>query len=190
MKFSIITPTLQRDSLRRCVESVVTQSHQDREHIIAIDSDTLNARLLEGCFYPRQTWVVMGGHTGNYGNQARCKACDVATGDYFVWLDDDNALYHPEALADIAASLESANSPDWAIFPIHRHGRPFFYDPPGMCYVDSANMVVKRTIGRWPDIEAREADGVLAERLKAEYPYVSFPDVKPIITMEVSSNGI
>jgi hypothetical protein len=84
-----------------------------------------------------------------------------------------------------------AGNPDWAIFPIHRHGSYFFNDPPGLCMTDTLNVVVKREIGRWPDIQAREADGHFVEALKASHPnYASFPHFRPIGVMEYSSNGI
>lgn len=168
MRFSIITPTLNRPSLERCKLSVKLQHFTDWEHIIEVDEN----------------------HSGLWGNPQRVAAWEKATGDYVLYLDDDNYLAHPSALQDIHDALESERWPDWALFPIHRHGSWFMLLPPGMCMTDTANMIIKREIGRWPDIEAREADGVLAERLNANYAYSAFPKVKPIIVMEKSSNGV
>jgi hypothetical protein len=113
-----------------------------------------------------------------------------AKGDYLLGCDDDNSLYTDHALADIAAALESAALPAFAIFPIHRHGRWFFHDPPGTCMTDTMNVVARREIGRWPDIVTREADGHWVERMKLNHNYVVFPDVEPIGMMEKSSDGI
>lgn len=189
MKFSIVTPTLQRESLIRCCQSVDQQTYADWEHLVQVDSSEFNMEIIEQVEGPQRFIAHDRSHHGHYGNHARALACDAAAGDYFVWLDDDNYMADPVALQRIERYLESAHFPDWALFPIHRHGSVFLLQPPGMCMTDSANMVVKREIGRWPDIEAREADGVLAERLKA-YPYVAFPQCAPIIVMEKSSNGI
>lgn len=127
--------------------------------------------------------------THQWGNYQRHSAWEYACGDYIIHLDDDNYLAHPNALRDIAACLDAAGDAAWALFPIMRHGSRFLLTPPGMCMTDSANMVIKREFARWPDTPVREADGMLAERLKAEHPYVIFPDCAPIIVMEKSSDG-
>jgi hypothetical protein len=187
--FSIITPSLQRESLVRLCRSVEANPEYLWEHIVALDSPTPDWGLIAKCAHPNRNFLFCGERHGHYGNHARVMACDAATGNYFVWADDDNYFAYENVLHDMAMALESAGNPPFALFPIMRHGSYFLYDPPGMCRTDSANIVVKRDIGRWPDIEAREADGVLVERLRDNYPYVSFPDFKPIIVMEHSSNG-
>jgi len=181
-----------RESLVRCCESVDAQTFAEEwEHIIAVDSDTLGEVLLKRIEHSQRIVFTCGKKFGNYGNHARWMAWGYATGDFLIGLDDDNFLAHPNALQDIHDALESPRPyPAWALFPIMRHGSKFLLEPPGMCMTDTANMVIRREYGRWPDIEAREADGVLAERLKAEYPYVSFPQLNPIIVMEKSSDGI
>ena len=187
--FSIITPTLSRQSLIRCCESVNEQTFESWEHIVAIDGGEYNEALMAKVEHPKRIIFQLLPKRGNFGNQARHAAWNYASGDYLVYLDDDNEMLHINALAEIQMALESANYPPWGLFAIMRHGWWFLMDPPGMCHTDSANMVVQRDLGRWPDIVAREADGVLAERLK-EHPYVAFPKVKPIILMERSSNGV
>lgn len=193
LTITIITPSLQRESLVRCCQSVDRQTYTDGwQHIVALDCapEDINHDLLAKIQHPQRIVFCCGQKFGNYGNHARYMAWEKATGDYLAALDDDNSMYSDHALADIANALESANRPDWAIFPIHRHGRYFFNDPPGMCMSDSANILVKIELGRWPDIVAREADGVLVEKLKSKYSYAAFPNVEPIILMEHSSNGV
>lgn len=187
MKFSIITPSLNRDSLERCCESVDAQTFTGGfEHLIAFDGFPGNRTYA----HPKNRNLYSFRETHQWGNFQRHSAWKYAEGEYLIYCDDDNTLASPDALKDIADRLELAGNPVWAIFPIMRHGRWFFNDPPGMCMTDTANIVVKREFGRWPDIEAREADGVLADRLKAEHPYVAFPDCPPIVIMERSSNGV
>jgi hypothetical protein len=179
-----------RQSLVRCCESINTQTFDSWQHVIAVDSDVFDDSLMEKIKHPRREIFLCGQRFGNYGNHARWMAWERATASYLAMLDDDNYLAHPGALADIADALVSAQFPDFAIFPIFRHGSRFFNDPPGLCMTDTANVVVKREIGRWPDIEAREADGHWVEALKAKYKYATFPQCPPIITMEYSSNGV
>jgi hypothetical protein len=156
---------------------------------VAVDSDKYNDELIAQIQHPQREIFLCGQKFGHYGNHARWMAWEKATGTYCIYCDDDNYLAHDHALEDIAVALESANYPQWGIFPMWRHSGIFFCDPPGLCMSDTLNLVVKRDIGRWLDIEAREADGHLIEALKAKYPYVMFPNVKPIGIMEYSSNG-
>lgn len=188
--FSVITPTLMRDSLIRCCRSIEEQTLASWQHVVAVDSDQYDDSLIAKIQHPQRTIFLCGQRFGHYGNHARWMAWEHATSNLCIYLDDDNFLNGPDALANIATCLESANNPDWAIFPILRHGWWFFNDPPGMCMTDTLNVVTRREIGRWPDIEAREADGHLVESLKAKYPYAAFPNCKPIGVMEYSSNGI
>lgn len=167
MRFSIITPTLNRPSLESCIESVKAQTFKDWEHIIEVDE-------------PR---------TNNFGNTPRHRAWTRATGEYVLYLDDDNTLSHPQALNDIDFFLMSSNDPDWAIFPIMRHGMSFFNDPPGNCRTDTANMVIRREIAQWPDGPEYTMDGIFCEQLKSKYSYAAFPDVTPIVVMEKSGMG-
>ena len=165
MKFSIITPTIERPSLDRCRESVRTQTYTEWEHIVMVD-------------LPR---------TNNYGNSPRHNGWKRASGDYCIYLDDDNYFADANALQRVADALVSR--PDWAIFPIMRHGLWFFNDPPGNCRTDTANMVIGRDISQWPDGPEYTMDGLFCDQLKAKYPYAAFPKVAPIIVMETSGRG-
>jgi hypothetical protein len=190
--FSIITASLQRESLIRCCESVDSQQLPSWQHIVALDClpGEVNDDLIDRILHPQRVIFCCGKKYGNFGNHARWMAWEKATGTYLYTLDDDNAMFHPNALADMARCLTSAGLPDFAIFPIHRHGSIFFHDPPGLCMTDTGNYAVKREIGRWPDIEAREADGHFVESLKAKYKYAAFPECEAIMMMEKSSGGL
>jgi glycosyltransferase involved in cell wall biosynthesis len=189
--FSIITPSLQRESLVRCCDSITSQIAAPLwEHIVIIDNAIVDADIIAKCLHSNRLFLSCGTRHNNFGNTCRHAAWERATGTYCLYVDDDNYLAHPDVLADIGAAVLGASFPDWAIFPIHRHGSIFFYNPPGLCFTDTLNIVVKREIGRWPDIAAREADGHFVEKLKTLHPnYVAFPDVRPIGVMEYSSNG-
>ena len=190
MRISIITPTLQRESLVRCCESINNQTLKSWTHIVQMDcaDEDLNSDLMFRLAHPQRLFFCCGQKHGNYGNRCRHLAWEHAAGEYLIYLDDDNFLADDKILEDISIAL--ADDPKWAIFPIHRHGWYFFHDPPGMCMIDTLNVVVQREIGRWPDIEPREADGYWVEALKDKYPYAAFPQFRPIGIMETSSNGI
>ncbi|MDE2105682.1 MAG: glycosyltransferase family 2 protein [Patescibacteria group bacterium] len=192
MKISIITPSLCRPSLRDCCHSVDIQLGAEWQHIVCFDlpESEIDSDLMFSLAHPCRTFLSTGQRYGHYGNHARWLAWEKATGAYCCFLDDDNTLARPDALADISACLVRDHFPDFAIFPIHRHGSVFFHVPPRMCFTDSANLCVKTKIGRWPDIEMREADGYFADQLTSSYAYSAFPDVEPVIRMERSSNGV
>src|ERR1700677_2003701 len=150
--FSIIIPTLQRESLIRCVDSVLLQSFTDWEMIIQVDAEHLNKEIISRIPVAHNIWIeCCGERHGNFGNHCRHIAWERTTGTYCIFLDDDNFLASNQTLKLIAKALK--NEPDFAIFPILRHGSHFFNDPPGLCMTDTLNVVVKRELGRWPDIE-------------------------------------
>jgi len=97
-------------------------------------------------------------------------------------------LADEKILEDLSIALEQAGNPQWGIFPILRHGQRFYFNPPQPCYVDTGNVVVRREVGRWPDIPDYCSDAVWVEGLK-QYPFAAFPDSRPIMVMPDSSFG-
>src|ERR1700691_970430 len=133
--FSIITPTLQRDSLLRCCESINSQTFADNwQHIVMVDSYTIERDLIERISHPQR--IVAGCATShkNFGNTCRHRAWLFATGQWCLYLDDDNYLADARILEDLAVALEGIPE-RWALFPILRHGSPFFHEPPRLCFV-------------------------------------------------------
>jgi glycosyltransferase involved in cell wall biosynthesis len=184
--FSVITPTLQRESLVRCCDSVTNQTSIDWQHIVMVDCDEWNEELIARIRHPQREIFRLGA-SKNFGNTPRHIGWLHATGRYCWYLDDDNFAADDSVLSDVKEALN--DFPDWAIFPIMRHSRRFFYDPPGCCYVDTMNMVIRREIARWPNRDEYTLDGIFCDQLKAEYPYKAFPDFRPIGIMEASLEG-
>jgi hypothetical protein len=188
--FSIITPSLQRQSLLRTCESVNTQTFKKWQHVVALDVAILDEELFRRIDHPQRFVYQCDYPHRNYGNTCRHKAWEFATGEYVLGLDDDNWLDGNRVLEDIHSALTGPlfDPPDWAIFPIMRHGQRFFHDPPGLCMTDTANVVARREIARWPNVPDYTADGHLVEGLK-KYPYMAFPMFRPIVVMPKSSEG-
>jgi glycosyltransferase involved in cell wall biosynthesis len=184
--FSITTPTLQRESLKECCASVDIQTYTDWEHIVMIDAERVNESMIISCDRANRRFAQCLHPHHNYGNTCRHNAWTITNGVYLLYLDDDNWLFDKHVLGEIADYLLSA--PQWAIFPIFRHGSLFFNDPPGLCMTDTANVVVRREIGRWPDMPDYTADGHWVEALK-KYPYEAHPDSRPIVMMPKSNEG-
>lgn len=186
VRFTIITPTLQRRSLIKTCRSVDQQSCTDWQHIVVVDRPRLKRSLLAEIAHPQRLIIKCPFPHRNYGNTCRHNAWRQAEGDYCLMLDDDNYLADERILEDIAATL--ADEPRWALFPILRYGRRFFNDPPGERKTDTANVVAQRDIARWPDISDYTADGKWVEGLKA-YPHKSLPHFRPIVDMPIQSKG-
>ena len=191
--FSIITPTIQRESLIRCCESVSGQTLDSWEHIIAVDADVIDFSLMAKVAHPQRKILPMDKRYSNYGNTPRHLAWAETSGKWIIHLDDDNVLADSRIFEDIAAAFQELADADyqvqWAIFPIYRHGSIFFRDPPGLCQTDTLNVVARRDIARWPDGPEYTMDGIWVDGLKQKAPYTAFPGFRPIGIMERSNQG-
>jgi glycosyltransferase involved in cell wall biosynthesis len=186
--FSIITPTIQRQTLLRCCDSVNEQTMTDWQHIVMVDQEIMDEDLLNKVKHPQRIIIQCEHPHRNYGNTCRHHAWDYASGRFLIHLDDDNFLSLPDTLKSISKVLER-DDPEWALFPILRHGSIFFNDPPGLCMSDTANVVVRREIGQWPDGPEYTMDGIWIESLKSKYPYLAYPAFCPIVVMPTSGEG-
>lgn len=180
MTFTIITPTLQRQSLRDTCESLDNQTCQDFEHFVMVDGPVTQLELLEDIMSPNRIVNVLGVSCGDGGNTPRNLAWLQAKGKWVIYLDDDNLLADDEVLADIADALEDRTE-KWAIFPITRLGGRFFSDPPRNCHTDTLNLVFRRDVAEWPVTDAYGTDGIMIDRLtSAGEPCAAFPAFRPI----------
>ena len=201
MRYSIITPTLARESLVRTCESIDTQTDGDWEHLIAVDVPLIvrpDARALIDSLPKdsRRKIFRCGQAHRNFGNACRAAMWEKAQGDYVYFLDDDNIL----ADSDVLSRLRVVTG-EWALVPIWRAGVKFFQDPPAFARVDTANLVIRTQHARWPNIPndrpletgmnpAYPADWKLAERLlQQKIPYQAFPEMRPVAVMEKANWG-
>ena len=189
MKFTIITPSVMRQSLLDCCKSVDEQTLVGEwQHIIYIDTLAIDDDLLFKIAHPNRLIIQCDKPYRNGGNTPRHLAWKLATGDWVHHCDDDNALASPRTLQQIAKQLDKLEDEQWTLWPIFRHGHMFFFDPPEPCYFDTGNAVCRREIARWPDIQDYASDAVWLQGLK-KYPYKAFPDALPIMVMETTSFG-
>lgn len=180
LTFTIITPTLQRPSLRATCESVDNQTFQDFEHIVVVDGPATQLELLVDIMAPNRSVYISGESYRDGGNTPRNLAWQWAKGDWVIYLDDDNVFADDEILADIADALNDRKE-KWAVFPITRLGGKFFSDPPRNCHTDTLNMIFRREVAEWPITDAYGTDGIMIDRLiGAGVPYVAFPNFRPI----------
>jgi len=187
MKFTLITPTIGRDSLIRACRSLDLQSHTDWEHLVMLDGDRWPEPLLRQIAHPRRTLLQTGARSNDFGNTPRRLAHAHATGWYTIYLDDDVYLAQTDVLARLDAELMAANLPPWAIMPRYQEQNLRRVEPIA-CRIDTANMVISTAQARWLDGREYHADGLLAESLAARMPNYARLST-PAIKYETNQRG-
>lgn len=126
-KFTIITPWLPpRHTISRAIECIDSQTYANWEHIVMVDDPAQPASFCEP--QNRRTTVVCSTAHKTYGNTCRAIAWEMATGDWIMYLDDDDILY-PNALERVAAHIEENPGYEWGFFAILMYGDRFFNWP-------------------------------------------------------------
>lgn len=109
MKISIITATYNRaDTIRDTIESILTQTHQDWEHII-IDgaSNDSTLKIIEEYKEEYNGRLKMISEKDNGIYDAMNKGIAMATGDYIGFLNSDDFFFNEHVLKNISDSLDS-----------------------------------------------------------------------------------
>ena len=115
---AVIIATTSRDSLRRAVQSVVDQTHQNTVAVVVIDGpdfalDGMDI-LSEYSRNPRVQWVTLPQNTGSGGyvcHRIYGAMPYLVNQDYVCFLDDDNWL-DPDHVAHCVEACE-VNALDW-----------------------------------------------------------------------------
>ena len=187
MRYTVITPTLCRESLIRACESLDAQTNGDWQHLISVDVPlVVDARARSVIDRvkkdPRRQIIRCGKQHRNFGNTCRHNLQALAQGDYLLYLDDDNAYANSRVLE----TLQSVTK-DWAIFPMLRVGVRWLVEPPGYCKTDAGQIMHRRGLVRWPDNAKYAADGAMVEAL-LKFPYEVVP-CEPLLIYEQASKG-
>lgn len=189
VRYSIVTPTILRPSLRRLCESIDAQTEKDYEHVVIVDMPFMSVNDEQGELLqsiaqdPRRVIYHCVRRHNNYGHTCRHNVHRVLIGEYVFYVDDDDYL----ADDNVLTTLNMVHK-DWAIFPVMHYGSYFFNDPPGLCKTGTGMFIHKKEIGRWPDDNSYEADGHFVETLR-NYPYDAL-SVVPMVIQEKASRGI
>lgn len=161
VNFSIITPWLPpRESIKQNMEYVNAQSYPYWEHLISIDRLGYDNAI--SASDDRRHIIPCGIEHKNWGNACRHNLWEKASGDWIIYLDDDDILY-PNALETIAQAIESSPNKDWGYFAIMLGAGKFFHNPPGGGLI-TGGQVFHRKVGldgtpfRWYDTTNYAAD--------------------------------
>lgn len=194
VKFTIITPSIGRSTLAKTIESIRMQDYDNYEHIIVFDGfhvefdwSVLN--------YDPHIKIIFTAQTKNFGNFQRRIATNYATGDYIMYLDDDD-IYLPDAFKTIADFIEQNDYPTFGVYPCLRFGQIFFNDPPNICQTVSCQYFHKRVdnngnLIRWLEDDFTGSyllDGQFVNYLRDNYGYVLL-NCKPLTQVDYISSG-
>lgn len=189
MRYTFITPTLVRDSLKRLCDSIDMQTNGDYEHIVIIDcvpSEHQQEILNSLTPNPRRKFITCTTtHVKDFGNAARRQGFDAAQGDYILDIDDDD--YYADA--EVLNTLNQVTAV-WAVFPVFAYGKRCHPKKPGIGLTGSAMFMYRRDTGmKFPDNTSYSADGQLVEALKAKYPYQSLDDERELVIYPKGNQG-
>jgi len=190
MRYTIITPTICRPSLARLCESVDRQTQADWEHLVVVDLPRQKMSQRQ-----REIITSIPGRDNrifhhcdaahkNYGHTCRHQSWAHAMGEYILYVDDDDYLADDRV-------LEALNSVTqlWAVFPVIKYGKTWLNLPPGVGATGTGMFLHRREIGRWPNSDLYEADGLFATELAQKYQYQVL-DSRPLVVQPASSRGV
>lgn len=195
LKLTIITATICRQDLIRCMDTIDSQTYGNWEHIIVVDGeDKYNDDIFKNRLSSKRKLIVLSEGFNNVGNTPRHVASYSATGDYIMYMDEDDCYYTNEAFEQIVKGIhqksENGILPDWGIFKALRFGGEFFNFPPGHSMTTNNQFFHKPKIkDKWIRYTTRNsycADGELIEDLKLLSEPVKIETEDPIVFIDVS----
>lgn len=188
MRYTIITPTILRPTLKRTCESIDKQSNGDWQHIVIVDlppEDYIQKlNMLEALDSERRQFIFCDRRHNDFGHTCRRNAFTMADGDYLLYLDDDDYLADDNVLEE----LEDVDAP-WAVFAVLRHGENWFHLPPRTNHTGTGMFIVRRNIGLWPNKRDYAADGLFVDSLRMLWPYQVI-DSRPLTVIPESLYGL
>jgi glycosyltransferase involved in cell wall biosynthesis len=160
---TVITPTFNRpfSVLKRCISSVDGQTYKNWKHLVIIDDTDNNheshipSNNKNEIMNERRNFICLGKRSNNYGNTPRQLGIEIGTGDYFIFLDDDNVIF-PNYIETMVNYLELNKDKDLAICKIihmgplpTRFGEPpkvLDGNPPILQNIDTLQVCVRREV--------------------------------------------
>lgn len=185
MRYTIITPTLLRPSLARLCKSIDAQTYPGWEHIVVVDRLERDDELLASIEHPQRLIMFSAHPSHDWASAcaARRSAWPSGTGDYLIYIDDDNYLVD----AAVLESLRFATKPV-VLFPLLYRGVYGSPLPIAVGRSDTNQLMVRREIGRWPDKPSPAGDGIFIKRLTDEHEYEVFTE-RALVVYEQESAG-
>lgn len=213
MKFTVITPSIGRKTLVNTIQSILDNiGSQEVEHIVVADGIDARIRVYSLIEELRNQKYDFGNSTVKYwmhifstaqtkdsGNSQRHFANFLSTGEYTMYIDDDD-IYINNTFDELAKQLENYKYPNFAVFPALRMGQRFFRDPPELCHTVSCQHTHKTVIETpdgnyrplWqvePPGHAYTADGVFVNMMRDKLGYTMLNTEKELVKVDLISVG-
>jgi glycosyltransferase involved in cell wall biosynthesis len=191
VRYSILTPTLCRPTLKRLCDSIDKQSTRSWEHIIMVDVPeneltVADQELLKSVKHPQRRIYFCDRRHKNFGNTCRRTAFQYATGEYMCQIDDDDFYADNDALKTLECVTET-----WAIYPVLARGKRCHRNPPGIGQTGSAMFIYRRDTGiKFSDNDHYAADGEVVEELKKSYKYQSLDRERELVIYPWANHGM
>lgn len=162
MTLSIIIPTCGRASLRRVLESCVSQCEVGDQVVVVGDGIQPNAETI--CRDFGLTVLYADGiETHCYGNRQRQAGIAMATGEYLLFIDDDD-VYTPGALQVVREAIVKWSDRPMLFRFIDKNGAVLWRDP----VVREANVSTQQIV--LPNRFSRF--GVWGDRREGDYDFI------------------
>lgn len=106
-KVSVLVRTCGRpEVLKKCIESICRQTYKNIEIVIVEDGESVSKAMLDTYFSEVEIkYHCFGEHRGRVA--AGNKAMEIATGDYFNFLDDDD-IFYPDHIKNLMDALSKS----------------------------------------------------------------------------------
>lgn len=186
MRFSIITPTILRvHEADRTMQSVDALTYDDYEHLVVVDGHDWGPINPDWRLNHRRKIFVCDKNHRDGGASCRHWVTEYATGDYILYLDDDD-YFHRDALSLLAARI--LDEP-FGVFPISRFSQRFLSCPPSRGGTAICQMYHKREVAGerlvFPAGPVEyEQDSRWAGELAEKYGYKALEDLPPLVYVD------
>lgn len=178
---TIITPTFKRDPkiLKRCLDSINSQTYTHWYHIIIADDETLEGHvpkeLIDEYTSEKRIFLPLGRRSNDSGNSPRIKGVEMINGDFTHFFDDDNVIF-PNYLQTCMDYFKENPSKDMSIckiihlgpLPQHLHPPPKVLNgnPPVLQNIDTLQVCIRSSVVKqygWLETGVYLADGYTLE---------------------------
>jgi glycosyltransferase involved in cell wall biosynthesis len=111
-KVTVITPSIGKDELVKCVESVSKQTYENLTHLVVSDGpEFLNNIVIMPLVHDRLRITIVPENTGAgnfYGHRIYAAFPHLVNSDYILFLDEDN-FYEPNHIETLVETIERKN---------------------------------------------------------------------------------
>jgi glycosyltransferase involved in cell wall biosynthesis len=188
--FSIITPTIGRDTLLRTCETIDRQTCPDWEHLVIFDGPEQEVEVFKKIEHPQRKIIFSGNNFGDYGHSIRFFSYDFTKYDHMMYIDDDD-YYHLECLGIIQRVMDS--EVEFIFFPALWYASLLAMLPPRQNCTVSCQYVHRKKdrLGhsiRFPS-GGHGTDNLWIGEMMKQYPYQVIETDCPLVYVDVAGDG-